>query len=40
MKLELSRQIFGKIVKYQITWKSVNWEPSCSMWTDGQLLRS
>jgi len=24
-----------KIFKYQISWKSVHWEPSCSMRTDG-----
>ena len=26
---------FRKIMKYQISWKSVQWEPSCSMRTDG-----
>jgi len=36
MKLELSRQIFEKILKNQISWKSVLWEPSCSMRTDGR----
>ena len=25
----------AKILKYQISWKSVKWEPSCSMRTDG-----
>jgi hypothetical protein len=29
-----------KILKYQISWKSVQWEPSCSMRTDGQTWRS
>jgi len=30
--------IFGKkkILKYQISWKTVQWEPSCSMRTDGR----
>ena len=27
---------FRKTLKYQISWKSVQWEPSCSMWTDGR----
>jgi hypothetical protein len=30
---------FGKILKYQISLKSVQWEPSCSMRTDGQTDR-
>jgi len=25
---------FRKIIKYQITWKSVRWEMNCFMWTD------
>ena len=36
MKLAFSRQIFEKPLKYQISWKSAHWEPSCSMRTDGQ----
>jgi hypothetical protein len=36
MKLEFSRQYFQKVFKFQISWKSVKWEPRCSMRTDGQ----
>ena len=36
MKLEFSRQIFEK---YCLPWKFVQWEPSCSMWTDRQTHR-
>jgi len=32
--------IFRKIFKHQITWKSVQWETSCSMRTDGRTWRS
>jgi hypothetical protein len=39
IKLELSRQFFEKILKYEKKWKSFRWEPSCSMWTDGQIWR-
>ena len=28
---------FGEVFKYQISWKSAQWEPSCSMRTDGQV---
>ena len=34
MKLKFSRQIFEKMRKYQISCKSVQWEPSCSMRTE------
>jgi len=34
MKLEFPRQIFKKILKCQIAWKFVQWEPSCSMRKD------
>jgi len=37
MKLEFSRQIFKKILKYQISSKSVQWEKSCSTRTDGHM---
>jgi hypothetical protein len=35
MNLEFSRQIFEKY-SYQISSKSVQWEPSCFMRTDGR----
>jgi hypothetical protein len=38
MKLDFYRQILEKLLKYQISWKSVQWEPSCSMWTDNQYM--
>ena len=34
MKLEFSRQIFEKILKYQISWKFAQWELTYSMRTD------
>jgi len=40
LKLVFSRQIFRLILKYQISWKSVRWEPSCSMRTDGRTWQS
>jgi len=33
-KLEFSRQTAEKSSKYQISWKSIQCEPSCSMRTD------
>jgi len=36
MKLEISRQIFEKYYNIKFSWKSVIWEPSCSMQTNGQ----
>jgi len=33
MKLEFSRQILEKQLRYLILWISVQWEPSCSMLT-------
>jgi len=36
MKLEFSQEIFEKILKYQILWKSGQWEPSCSIRTDAR----
>jgi len=27
---------FRKLFKYKISRKSVQWDPSCSTWTDGQ----
>ena len=30
---------FGKMHKYKISWKPVQWEPSCSMRTDRQTYR-
>jgi len=36
MKLESSWQIFKKILKYQISWKSFQWDLRCSMWMERQ----
>ena len=34
MKIELTRQTLEKILKYQISSKSAQWEATCSVWTD------
>jgi hypothetical protein len=40
MKLWFSRQVFEKILKYQISWEPVQWEQSCSIWrADGRTDR-
>jgi len=36
IKLEFSRKIFEKILKYQISWKSFQREPRWSTWNDGR----
>jgi len=36
MKFEFFQRIFEKILKSEISGKSVQWEPSYSMRTDGQ----
>jgi len=28
--------VFRKILKYQISWRSAQWEPSCYLGTDGR----
>ena len=40
MKFTFSRQNFKIIFKCQISWKVVQWEPSCSMLTNKQTWRS
>jgi len=37
MNLEFSRQILEKILQYHISRKSLQWEPSCTMRTDGRV---
>ena len=39
MKLESARYIFEKILKYQISLKSIRWEQSCSTRMDGRTDR-
>jgi hypothetical protein len=42
MELQFYRRIFEKVIikfheaKYQISWKSVQWETSCYIWTDSR----
>jgi len=36
MELKFSPPILEKIPTYQISWKSVHWEPNCSMRTERQ----
>ena len=36
IKIEFFQKILEKKLKSQISCKSVQWQPSCSMWTDGQ----
>jgi hypothetical protein len=40
MKIEFSRHIFDKILTCQISWKSVQWEPSCVIRTDRRTCRT
>ena len=37
--MNLTISAFRKIIKYQISWRSVRWEPSCFMWTYGRTDR-
>ena len=39
-KLEFSQQIFQSMLKYQISWKSIQWEPGDSTWMDGWTWQS
>jgi hypothetical protein len=44
LKVEFSQLIFENILKHKISWKSILWEPRCSMrtdsWTDMTKLRA
>jgi len=39
VKFEFPRQFLKKILKYQISWNSLQWKPCCSMRTDGRTNR-
>jgi hypothetical protein len=39
MDLKFSLRFFEKILTCKISWKSFQWEPCWSMWTDGQIYR-
>jgi hypothetical protein len=32
----ISSTNFREVLKYKISWKSIQWEPSCCAWTDGR----
>jgi len=40
IQIEFSRQIFRRLLKYQMSRKSVQWEPICSTRADRQTWRS
>jgi len=37
MKLEIPSQMFEKILKYEISWKSIQFQPSCFMRAGGRI---
>jgi len=39
MDLKIFSTLFRKILTYKISCKSIQWEPCCSMRTDGQIDR-
>jgi hypothetical protein len=38
-KTRIFSENFREVLKYQILWKSVQWEPNCSTWTEGRMDR-